>query len=267
MCLITYFACRCVLNWFGDWSNEALYDVGKEFTSKLDLDRNNYRVPDYFPAAFTGMPTDPTHRQAITNAFVYVHQTLHHANDRLLKRGGRVTTITPRHYLDFINHYVKLFHEKCSELEDEQVHLNVGLSKIRETVEQVEELQKSLALKSNELEQKNQAANAKLKEMLKDQQEAEKKKVQSQDIQTQLKKQEAVIAEKRASVMQDLAQVEPAVKDAQQGKWRVHCVIGLAGCRLMCAFYLDGKHRRTARLISLLSLSFTLYFCYSEFTF
>ena len=77
--------------------------------------------------------------------------------------------------------------KSVSELEDEQLHLNVGLSKIRETVEQVEELQKSLASKSNELEAKNQAANAKLREMLKDQQEAERRKVRSQEIQLMLK--------------------------------------------------------------------------------
>jgi len=28
---------RCVLNWFGDWNSEALYQVGLEFTNKLDL--------------------------------------------------------------------------------------------------------------------------------------------------------------------------------------------------------------------------------------
>jgi dynein heavy chain 1 len=178
---------RCVLNWFGDWTNEALFQVGREFTSKLDIDNPKYQPPTYFPSAFPGFTSKPTHRDAVINAFVYIHQTLHHANERLLKRGGRVTTITPRHYLDFINHYVKLYYEKCSELEDEQLHLNVGLSKIRETVEQVEELQKSLASKSNELEAKNQAANAKLREMLKDQQEAERRKVKSQEIQIMLK--------------------------------------------------------------------------------
>jgi len=34
---------RCVLNWFGDWSTGALYQVGKEFTSKLDLDKSMVR--------------------------------------------------------------------------------------------------------------------------------------------------------------------------------------------------------------------------------
>ena len=46
--------------------------------------------------------------------------------------------ITPRHYLDFINHYADLFHEKRSELEEQQMHLNVGLRKIKETVDQVQ---------------------------------------------------------------------------------------------------------------------------------
>lgn len=61
---------------------------------------------------------------------------------------------------------MKLFHEKRAELEEQQLHLNVGLNKIKETEEQVLELQKSLSLKSQELEAKNAAANAKLKQMV-----------------------------------------------------------------------------------------------------
>ena len=43
---------------------------------------------------------------------------------------------------------MKLYNEKRSELEEQQLHLNVGLKKIAETVEQVEDMQKSLAVKS-----------------------------------------------------------------------------------------------------------------------
>lgn len=43
---------------------------------------------------------------------------------------------------------VKLYSEKRADLEEQQLHLNVGLGKIAETVEQVEEMQKSLAVKS-----------------------------------------------------------------------------------------------------------------------
>lgn len=208
---------RCVLNWFGDWSDTALFQVGKEFTCRLDLDGPPlWKVPDFFPAACSMVSSTPSHRDAVVNAFVYVHQTLHKANARLIKRGSRTMAITPRHYLDFINHFVKLHREKCSELEEQQLHLNVGLSKIAETVEQVEEMQKSLAVKSQELQAKNEAANAKLKQMVKDQQEAEKRKVQSQEIQTEIEKQTIQIAQKQEHVKADLAQVEPAVIEAQQ---------------------------------------------------
>uniref|UniRef100_A0A8C5Q446 AAA+ ATPase domain-containing protein n=1 Tax=Leptobrachium leishanense TaxID=445787 RepID=A0A8C5Q446_9ANUR len=206
---------RCVLNWFGDWSTEALYQVGKEFTSKMDLEKPNYIVPDYMPVVYDKLPQPPSHREAIVNGCVFVHQTLHQANARLAKRGGRTMAITPRHYLDFINHYADLFNEKRSELEEQQMHLNVGLRKIKETVDQVEELRRDLRIKSQELEVKNAAANDKLKKMVKDQQEAEKKKVMSQEIQEQLHKQQAVIADKQMSVKEDLDQVEPAVIEAQ----------------------------------------------------
>ena len=43
---------------------------------------------------------------------------------------------------------MKLYNEKRADLEEQQLHLNVGLNKIAETVEQVEEMQKSLAVKS-----------------------------------------------------------------------------------------------------------------------
>ncbi|KAK6637160.1 Dynein heavy chain, cytoplasmic [Polyplax serrata] len=207
---------RCVLNWFGDWSDGALYQVGMEFTNRIDLDRPTWTPPDTLPVSNHRLPARPSHREAVINAFVYVHQTLHKANARLTKRGGRTTTITPRHYLDFINHFVKLYNEKRSDLEEQQLHLNVGLNKIAETVEQVEEMQKSLAVKSRELNEKNEAANAKLRQIVKDQHEAEKKKLQSEEIQEALEKQTVQIAQKREDVMVDLAQVEPAVIDAQQ---------------------------------------------------
>lgn len=55
--------------------------------------------------------------------------------------------ITPRHYLDFINHYANLFNEKRSELEEQQMHLNVGLRKIKETVDQVHVFKAALFVK------------------------------------------------------------------------------------------------------------------------
>lgn len=62
----------------------------------------------------------------------------------------------------------------------------VGLEKIHETVVQVEQLQTSLAHKRKELNDKNEEANMKLKQMVHDQQEAEKKRISSQELQVAL---------------------------------------------------------------------------------
>ncbi|KAL3321193.1 Cytoplasmic dynein 1 heavy chain 1 [Cichlidogyrus casuarinus] len=207
---------RCVLNWFGDWSLKAYYQVGWEFTNKLDLERHDFKIPNFIPTVAEGLlPEEPTHRDLVVNAFVYVHQTLHKANELVAKRGGRTMAITPRHFLDFINHYLKLIGEKRSDLEEQQLHLNIGLKKINETVEQVEVMQNSLTTKRKELEEKNEAANSKLQQMLREQQEVDKEKTVSQQLQTELAQQDEFIATKRAQVMEELSEVEPAVKEAK----------------------------------------------------
>ena len=83
----------------------------------------------------------------------------------------------------------------------------MGLNKIAETVAQVEDMQKSLAVKSAELESKKSEANEKLKQMIKDQQEAEKQKQQSQEIRKLVEQQTIEISAKRTEVMADLDKV------------------------------------------------------------
>lgn len=101
---------RCVLNWFGDWSTEALYQVGKEFTSKMDLEKPNYIVPDYMPVVYDKLPQPPSHREAIVNSCVFVHQTLHQVSSvsgqrvaRRLPSGRHSTTaswcLSQEHFL------------------------------------------------------------------------------------------------------------------------------------------------------------------------
>ncbi|KAG0004346.1 hypothetical protein BGZ79_009578 [Entomortierella chlamydospora] len=207
---------RCVLDWFGDWSDQAFFQVGQEFTTSLDLDRPNYSPPLKFPVVYRNLPETPTHRHAIINAFVYVHQSLYEVNAKLSKRNGKRGYVTPRHYLDFIRHYVRLYNEKREDLEEQQRHLNVGLDKLKDTVVKVEELRKSLAVKKNELEIKNKQANDKLQKMVADQQEAEKKKATSIEIQAALEAQNKEISRRTAAVMADLANAEPAVLEAQK---------------------------------------------------
>ncbi|CEG69843.1 Putative Dynein heavy chain [Rhizopus microsporus] len=206
---------RCVLDWFGDWPDQAFYQVGMEFTKTLDLDMPNYAAPLNFPIAYRNLPIPPSHREAVVNALVFVHQSLYEINAKLSKRQGRYNYVTPRHFLDFISHYVRLYNEKREDLEEQQRHLNVGLEKLKDTVIKVEELRKSLAIKKNQLELKQNQANEKIKQMVEDEKEAERKKADSLVIKNNLKIQTQEIEARRAEVDNDLANAEPAVKEAE----------------------------------------------------
>ena len=75
---------------------------------------------------------------------------------------------------------------------------------------------------------------------LKDQQEAERKKVTSQEIQKAIAEQTLVIRDKQVFVKEDLDKVEPAVIDAQNGRWSVSWVSQL----LDSGFFLSEKLQR-----------------------
>lgn len=207
---------RCVLNWFGDWSDQALFQVGSELTHSVDLDRPNFTAPDTIPVAYRDLQLPASHRAAVVNSMVYIHYSLARFNGRLFKQQGRVTYLTPRHFLDFVAQYVKLYNEKREDLEEQQRHLNVGLEKLRDTVDKVRDLRVSLAEKKGQLERKDIEANEKLQRMIADQREAEQRKTTSLEIQAALEKQEAQVAQRRELVLNDLANAEPAVAEAQK---------------------------------------------------
>jgi dynein heavy chain 1 len=207
---------RCVLNWFGDWSDQALFQVGTELTQRVDLDRPNFTAPDTIPVAYRELRLPANHRQTIVNSMVYIHYSLQRFNTKLHKQQGKVTYLTPRHFLDFVAQYVKLYTEKREDLEEQQRHLNVGLEKLRDTVDKVRDLRVSLAEKKGQLERKDAEANEKLQRMVADQREAEQRKTVSLEIQVALEKQEVQVTERRTLVLNDLANAEPAVIEAQK---------------------------------------------------
>jgi dynein heavy chain 1, cytosolic len=207
---------RCVLNWFGDWSDQALYQVAFELTQSVDIDKGNYNAPDSLPVEYDQLEMPLSHRDAVVNSMVHVHHSLRHFNDRLQRQQSKTTYLTPRQFLDFVAQFVKLFNEKRVDLEEQQRHLNVGLDKLRETVEKVSELKKSLAEKKSELEKKDAEASEKLQRMVADQREAEQRRAASLEIQAALEKQEKEVAKRREVVLNDLANAEPAVLEAQR---------------------------------------------------
>ncbi|KAL3113938.1 hypothetical protein niasHT_017888 [Heterodera trifolii] len=206
---------RCVLDWFGDWSNSALFQVGHELTSMCEIDKSDYTPPAALDHCCNCLPTEIAYRDAVVNSFVHIHNIVRKTNVAESRKGHRVMAITPRHFLDMINHFVMISKEKRDELADEQIHLNNGLRKIKETEQQVKELQKSLNEKEVDLMKKQGEANAKFQLMLGDQREAENEKRTSETLQKQIREEKQCIDRKKNEVEQELAKVRPAVEEAK----------------------------------------------------
>ncbi|CAH7687695.1 hypothetical protein BY996DRAFT_6420875 [Phakopsora pachyrhizi] len=74
---------QCVLDWFGDWSDQAFYQFGMEFNSSLSFDSSHYTPPANFPAVYRHLSCPPVHQAAIINALAAVHKSMFETNCRL----------------------------------------------------------------------------------------------------------------------------------------------------------------------------------------
>lgn len=207
---------RCVLNWMGDWPGSALFQVSTELSRDLDIDMQDYIAPADLKIAYRSLPLPPSHRQAIVNSMIYVHSSMKMYNDRLMVQQQKVNYTTPRHFLDFVAQFTRVFNEKREEVEEQQRHLNIGLEKLLDTVEKVRALRTGLAEKREQLQIKSSQANEKLQQMVSDQKKTELKQIESLKIQADLELQEKEIASRQGIVLSDLAQAEPMVLEAQQ---------------------------------------------------
>merc|ERR1712060_980941 len=104
----------------------------------------------------------------------------------LAKNMANATFITPRHYLDIIHHFLKLFSEKRESLEEQQRHLNSGLSTLRETEAQVTKMGKDLDEKNKALETQEKQAELSLTAMIKSRDEANTQKEHAKILKTDL---------------------------------------------------------------------------------
>jgi dynein heavy chain 1 len=220
---------RCVVDWFGSWSSHALSQVACEFTNTLDLSsgaegfvlppEGGKMLQKLFPPKDGGYKYG--FRDAVIGSIVECHHMVLDLMRLLQKRHMKSNSISPRDYLEFIRHFVTLYNEKRAQLEDQQLHLNVGVEKLVATHEQVATLQAQLSEKEKELKQKDVEANNKLQQMLVEQNEAQAKKKDVESLAADLAARDTEISERKKVVEKDLAKAEPALVDAQQS---VSCI-------------------------------------------
>lgn len=219
---------RCVVDWFGTWGSKAMGEVGREFTSRLDIgdaeavggswgigegDKLMERIAD----AFEGVTPNGL-RQAVVAALVELHQITKATADELGNSASSTarTYLSPRDYLALIHNFVSCVNSRRGSVEDEQLHVNAGLQKLHQTKDNVAELKVALSAKTAELREKETLANKKLQQMVGDQNVAEKRKEEAEQMNVEVEKQQAEINVRKEEAQRDLDEAEPALKSAMQ---------------------------------------------------
>jgi dynein heavy chain 1, cytosolic len=223
---------RCVVDWFGTWCPSALAQVGSEFTLTLDAGFTDYTVPSFSSSSLamnrayadcfsmtinTLQSKHLTLHEAVVAALVAIHEIV---KQTILRQKKSVTArqfyISPRDYLDFIRKFMQTENEKRSYLEERQTHIRIGLQKLLETQDRVNDLRKEMVSKEAILARKDYEANMKLKQMIEKQNEAEEQKRTAENLTVELKKQNEEIRLRRDHVEGELSTAEPGLNAAKQ---------------------------------------------------
>lgn len=211
---------RCVIDWFGDWTDDGLLQVAQEFTKYLDVPNNSFTksvevAKNELQDGDNKKRIDPK-TELLSRCIVEIHTSVRDLNIKLMKSAKKFNYITPRDFLDFIGHFVDLNQEKKSELEELQGHLNIGITKLKNTERSVSELGEKLKEYSKNLEKKQTEVNQKMASLTKESTKVSESQKVAEKTREALEKQTIEIAQRRESAERDLMRAEPALIAAQE---------------------------------------------------
>jgi dynein heavy chain 1 len=201
---------RCVIDWFGDWSREGLWQVANKLTEYVELRPENFKA-----MRNKELDHDFMHH-SIVEIITSFHIIVKDLNTRLMKSAKKFNYVTPRDFLDFIKHFTQLQKEKNEELIEQQVHINKGLEKIVETEKTVGELKVSLGGKEVELNKKQIETKAKFDKIMEDTETARKRKEQAEIQKTEIEKMKTQIQVRSETVQKELLMVKPMMEEAKK---------------------------------------------------
>jgi dynein heavy chain len=115
------------IDWFQPWPKDALYRVGKQFLSKVDLPEDvRVGVEAFMPFSF---------------------ESVNDAADVFLRVDRRYCYTTPKSYLELLKLYVSMLSRKREESEVGIERLSNGLEKLQSTAEIVSKLEDDLKIR------------------------------------------------------------------------------------------------------------------------
>ena len=213
---------RCVVDWFGTWSDAALAQVGFDFIKDIDVSLSKFTMPitseDFKRVTLViSAKEGPSIREAIVAGFIKILSGVRKFSNKLGKTLGRKHYVSPRDYVDMVNKFNSTVKEKKSVLIDQQKHIKNGLRKLEETKEQVVQMQAEMERYSELLKEKDREANEKLNQVVEKQQDAMSRKEAAEKLTIKLAEQTKKISARKAEVQRELDLAAPALNSAKEG--------------------------------------------------
>lgn len=199
---------RCVIDWFGDWTRNGLFQVANKLTEYAELRQENFVSKKSLD--------NEVMRGLLVDSITSFHMNIKDLNIRLQKQGKKFNYITPRDFLDFIKHFMNLQKEKSEDLNEQQVHINKGLQKIIETEETVNVMKQGLSIKEVELSKKQAETILKFEKIMEDKETARKSKERAESQKIIIEKMKVDIKERTEKVNKELKEVQPKLDEAKR---------------------------------------------------
>lgn len=184
------------IDWLFPWPLQALEAVASVFL------KENAKIPE-------------AHRTPIVQHVVYVHQTVSDYTMDFMLKLRRKNYVTPKHYLDFIQTYLKLLDEKNNYIDAQCDRLMGGMAKIEEASAELEQLNAKLAIQKVIVTEATEACEVMLKEIEEGTEEATQKKDIASQRSAEIEEKKKVIAVEQGEAEEALAQAMPALEMAR----------------------------------------------------
>ena len=152
--------------------------------------------------------------ELLSQTIVEMHVSVRDINLALMKNAKKYNFITPRDFLDFIKHFVDLTQEKKTELQELQEHLEIGITKLKNTEKSVQELGDTLKQYDMKLIAQKKQVREKMDSLTKESQKVNNKKDIAESTKVKLVEKQAFVAERQVIVKTDLGKAEPALISA-----------------------------------------------------
>ena len=182
------------IDWFQPWPKDALYRVGKQFLSKVDLPEDvRVGVEAFMPFSF---------------------ESVNDAADVFLRVDRRYCYTTPKSYLELLKLYVSMLSRKREESEVGIERLSNGLEKLQSTAEIVSKLEDDLKIRLDAAEIEKEKAEGMAETVAKEKAivEVEEGKAREEAAKCGVIQEEVSIIQKDAE--EDLKNAEPLVLQA-----------------------------------------------------